>query len=97
MLIGEYIRVSDGTAACNRCQTEFTAVSENFKNGLAVREFPIERAGPHYVDLSRFIADDESMVFREYYCPGCATMLFTETAREGEPPVNEFELDPDTM
>lgn len=32
-------------------------------------------------------------VFREYFCPGCATQLDVEVTEPGEPPMREMRLD----
>lgn len=94
MLIGDYIDIADEIARCAKCDEAFGPISENLKTNLVVQELSLEEAGPRYVDPSRFIDQEESqMVFREFYCPSCGTMIFTETARKGEEVLNEFEID----
>lgn len=89
--IGEQLTIVDGnTMTCAFCEESLGTISENFKRNLAIEEVGVEEAGPHYVDPSRYVNAD--MVFRKFYCPGCGTMLFTETAQDGDPVVNEFEI-----
>jgi N-methylhydantoinase B len=89
--IGEQLNIVDESImACSFCEEPLGSISENFKRNLAIEEVDIEEAGPHYVDPSRYVNAD--MVFRKFYCPGCGTMLFTETAQDGDSVVNEFEI-----
>lgn len=90
MRIGEQLELAAGDVTCAYCEESLGSATENFKRNLAVEEGGIERAGPHYVDPSRFV--DGEMVFRRFYCPGCGTMLFTETARKGDPILAEFSV-----
>lgn len=92
MLIGDYLAIEDGTVACATCDETLGSTDEHFKENLAVSEGPIANAGPHYIDPSRFVS--EEMVFREFYCPRCGALLFTETARKGEPVLEEFNVIP---
>jgi len=91
MLVGKAIRISNGEAQCVDCENSLGPADTNIKENLAVREGPITNAGSTFVDTSRFV--DEEMVFREFFCPDCATLLFTETARKGDPILDEFEIE----
>ena len=93
--IGPHLTVDGETATCAECGETLGSITENLKAGLLVEEAPIEDAGPHYVDPERFVS--EEMVFRRYYCPGCATQLFTESCKPSDEPVSEMELDPETL
>lgn len=97
MLLGEHLEVDAdaGTAACAECGEGFGSVDENLKTEMVVAERPVEEAGPYFVDPSRFVSDD--VAFREYYCPSCGTLTFTETVRVGDDPLSEVELDPETL
>lgn len=97
MKLGAHIEVAPdtGTASCAECGESFGAIDANLKAALVVNERPVEDAGPHYVDPSRFV--DDNVVFREYYCPGCGTRQFTQTARPEDGHVSEVELDPETL
>lgn len=90
MRIGEQLVITDGQVSCAFCDGTLGASSENFKRDLAIERGGIEEAGPHYVDPARFV--DADMEFRKFYCPECGTMLFTETARQGAPVLDEITL-----
>jgi len=91
MQIGESILVSDEDISCRHCDEDLGTVTDNVKTNLAVKEGPITNAGPTFVDPSRFVSAE--MVFREFFCPGCGTLLFTETAKKGAPVVDEFTIE----
>ena len=90
MQIGEQLDITDENVNCTHCEGTLGSVSENFKRNLAIEVDSIEEAGPHYTDPARFV--DADMVFRKFYCPNCGTMLFTETARDGDPVLDEFDI-----
>lgn len=91
MQIGEQLDVDGETVHCSFCDESLGAVSENVKRNMAIEQAGIEEAGPHYIDPGRFVAGE--MEFRKFYCPGCGTMLFTETARKGDLILDEFDID----
>lgn len=93
MRIGDYLSIEDGDVSCATCGEGLATVDDHIKKNLMVSEDPISNAGPYYDDPSRFVS--EEMVFREFYCPGCGTMLFNQTARRGDPVLKEFDVVPD--
>jgi len=92
MMIGEYLKVEevDGVRRyiCNRCGQDLGLLSENYKEKLKTRERPMDVLGKYYpgTEHSRFI-------FREYFCPGCATQLDVEVTEPGTPPRWDLRLD----
>lgn len=97
MRLGAHVAVDPdaGTARCAECDEPFGPVDENLKESLVVNERPVADAGPYYGDPSRFVS--EELVFREYYCPGCGTRQFVQTARPDEDHLSEIEVDPETL
>jgi acetone carboxylase gamma subunit len=65
-----------------RCGHSLGPASENYKLHALVREGPVQNAGP-WVDPNRLGAG--RFVCREFFCPGCATLLDVEIAQRGEP------------
>jgi N-methylhydantoinase B len=61
---------------CRKCGYVLGSATRNFKEGAVVKERSVLDANPLIVDPSLFI--DETMVFRQYFCPGCATLLENE-------------------
>jgi N-methylhydantoinase B len=90
MFVGDTFEIEDGRVKCQDCGEELGDSTENIKYNLLVEEGGMENAGPEYVDTGRFVSDE--MVFREYYCPNCAQLVFTEAVRKGDPPIKEFEI-----
>jgi acetone carboxylase gamma subunit len=68
---------------CRRCSHVLGPAHRSFKLGSLVRELPLTEANPHLRDPS--IYTDHSVVFRQFICPGCGTMLDTEVAVAGAP------------
>jgi len=72
--LDHHLAVDDGGAiVCRRCGYELSSADENFKAGAVAKERPIQEANPLIVDPRTFI--DDEVVFRQYFCPGCATLL----------------------
>jgi acetone carboxylase gamma subunit len=73
-----------------RCGHAIGPASENYKLHVLMREGPVQNAGP-WVDPNRI--GDDRFVCREFFCPGCATLLDVEIAQRGEPIVWDVRLD----
>ena len=90
--VGEYLEVVDAGGQrrfrCLRCGQDLGPASENYKARAKARERPMDVLGGYYPgrEHSRF-------VFREYFCPGCATQLDVEVTEPGAPPRWELQLD----
>jgi acetone carboxylase gamma subunit len=79
--INETLRIEGGAIHC-RCGQQLGPATENYKLQTVVREGPVQNAGP-WVDPHQLGKD--LFVCREYFCPGCATLLDVEIALHGEP------------
>jgi acetone carboxylase gamma subunit len=66
-----------------RCGRSLCKTSENLKEHVKAKEFPIQRAGPHVVPIP--VTMSHLFVWREFYCPACGLLLNTEVAQHGEP------------
>ncbi len=86
--LGEYLKLRDNggrrTVVC-RCGRELCDAGKNFKDFAVCSEFPLTRAAPRNSATDRF-------VLREFYCPGCATLLEVECALKGAPFVHSYSL-----
>ncbi len=69
---------------CNRCARVLCRTGQDWRKHSATSEKPLHQAGPLSPLNSPFI-------LREFYCPGCGTMLDVEVVLKGE------ELPPDTV
>ena len=97
------VRVGDSVAihrsvrgdqwACADCRKSLAPASENYKLFCASRE-----SNPHdvdaelYADPTRFC--DDEIHLREFFCPGCGSLLSVEIAKVGDAPLHEVRLDP---
>jgi acetone carboxylase gamma subunit len=73
-----------------RCGHELGPVGTHYKHLAAMAVFPVQRIGPE-VNPHRWNGDRFEL--REFYCPGCATLLELEIARPGDPLLEDVELD----
>jgi acetone carboxylase gamma subunit len=84
MRINEYLEVigsgADAAIRC-RCGHELCPATENYKLHALLREGPVQGAGP-WVDPQRVGGD--AFVCREFFCPGCVTLLDVEIAQPHE-------------
>jgi N-methylhydantoinase B len=79
--------------ACADCRTAVAPASENYKLFAAVRENnPHELDPALYADPAVFC--DDEIRLREFFCPGCGSLLSVEIAKPGDPPLDEVRLDP---
>ncbi len=76
---------------CQRCQQSLGSVGENYKLSALVEQTELSEANRHVGDPRLLV--DEEMVFRRFYCPGCATLLETEVARARDLPLHDIEID----
>jgi len=68
------------TCACAACGHVLGPADTPWKHGARRRETPLARAGGPAWDTG-----DAAVVLREFFCPGCAVLLDTETAMAEDP------------
>ena len=84
-------REKDGVhAACSRCAADLGLASGNYKDQCVRRDADIQAANPNIGDYRRYI--DDRPVFRQFFCPGCGTLIENEVARENDPVLHDIEL-----
>lgn len=86
----EVIGHASETSTMCRCGHRIAAADENYKLHLLMREGPVQNAGP-WVDPNGIGGD--RFVCREFFCPGCVTLLDVEIAQRGEPILWDVRLD----
>ena len=68
---------------CQACGHRLGPAGEPWKSRAVLNETPVEKvAGPLHVT-------EGDVVLRRFLCPGCGTLLDTETASKGEPFLND--------
>jgi len=87
--INEYLVIDDSSGEakveCTKCHHVFCSAKENYKDYALMSENPLTKAGQNYAKTDRFI-------LREFYCPGCATMLDVEMCLKGSPFIWDVQL-----
>lgn len=81
----------DNRYRCRRCGHDLGPAGGNFKDAAVQKVRPIQDANPLIVDPAIFI--DDEVVFRQYYCPGCATLLENEVVLADSDPVWDKQVD----
>ncbi len=80
----------DGAIVCRKCSTALGFADGNFKEHAVCKVRPIEAANPLIVNPKIFV--DDVVVFRQYFCPGCATLLENEVILATSEPVWDKQL-----
>jgi acetone carboxylase gamma subunit len=82
----------DGTESivCSDCGERLCKASENYKLHALSRTMEMQEAGPLLNDPTEYV--DDEMEFRQYYCPGCATLLENEVILAELDPIHDREL-----
>lgn len=75
---------------CAACNTDLGPTSENYKLGCAREDAPIASANPNVGDWKRYI--DQKPVFRQFFCPGCGSLVENEIARADDPLLVDVEV-----
>jgi N-methylhydantoinase B len=88
--LDHHLAVENGSIVCRKCGHALSAADRNFKDGAIRWDRPIEDANPLIVDPVTFI--DDEVVFRQYICPGCATLLENEVILASSDPVWDKQL-----
>jgi acetone carboxylase gamma subunit len=68
-----------------RCGRLLGPARENYKEHSAWADVPSSTVGPHTLSGPGFL-------LREFYCPGCFTLLDVEVVREGAPLTKDVEV-----
>jgi len=76
--------------ACARCRADLGATKDNYKDACVRRDADITSANPNIGDYRRYI--DDRPVFRQFFCPGCGSLVENEVARENDPVLHDIEL-----
>lgn len=92
MRIHYYLDIDEktGQTVCRKCHRVICPSSENYKLHVPRRQrWPDEIPGG-----KRPSREDTLLVYYEYYCPGCYTMLDVEVAEPGAAPQWDIRVTP---
>lgn len=90
MRINYYLEIDEGTKKikCLKCGRVICDNSENYKLHVPRAEvWPDEIYGG-----KRPSRDETLLVYHEYYCPGCYTMLDVEVTEKGSAPIWDVQI-----
>lgn len=77
---------------CARCDSELGPIAQSYKEQCVRADRPIVHATPLAGDPHRFI--DDSPEFRQFFCPGCGTLIENEVSITGSPLLRDIALAP---
>ena len=88
MRIHYYLEIDNhGKIRCLKCGQTLCEASENYKKHVPRGEvWPDELPGQHPTK------GDALVLYYEYYCPGCFTLLDVEIAEKGVPPLWDIQI-----
>lgn len=75
---------------CRSCGADICDADENYKLHVLCDRKPLAEAGPLVNDPAQYVDDD--LEFRQFYCPGCGTLLENEVIEADHEPVHDKEL-----
>lgn len=87
------VRREDGDThyCCTKCDAVLGSIEDNYKEGCILEVAPITHATPLAGDPHRYI--DTNPIFRQFYCPGCGSLVDNEVAIEGTPLLRDISFD----
>jgi N-methylhydantoinase B len=83
----EYLEIVGDVIHCLKCGRPISPADQNYKEFVPLRERPLTIAGAWRSPTKDFL-------LREFYCPGCGTMLDVEMTRRGDPILWDVSLKP---
>jgi N-methylhydantoinase B len=79
--------------ACAKCDAYIGPAGDNYKDHCLMEVRPITHAVPLAGDPHRYI--DAVPEFRQFFCPGCGTLVENEVAVATDPVLRDIEIDID--
>jgi N-methylhydantoinase B len=75
---------------CAKCDSDLGPTRDNYKDHCLREDNPIQASSPLVGDPHRFI--DDEPVFRQFFCPGCGTLIENEIAVAQDPVLHDIEV-----
>ena len=76
------------TSVCRKCGFAFCEAKDNFKLSCLVYD-----RDPKEIQPGELGPDKDWMIYREFYCPGCATQIEVEATPPGTVILHHLEID----
>ncbi len=88
MRVHYYLEINENRKIkCLKCGQVICDASENYK-----KHIPRAEVWPDEIPGERPRRDDALILYYEYYCPGCYTLLDVELAEKGSPPLWDTQI-----
>jgi len=84
------VPVEDGRVVCRSCDEAICGAEENYKVHALCETKPLTEVGPLLNDPPEYVDDERE--FRQFYCPGCATLLENEVIKAESDPVHDMQI-----
>jgi N-methylhydantoinase B len=85
-----HLEIEDGRVVCCSCGEDICAAEENYKLHSLCERKSLTEAGPLVNDPAEYVNDE--MEFRQFYCPGCATLFENEVIKADAEPVHDKQI-----
>lgn len=85
-----HLEIEGGRIRCKSCGEDICSTDETYKEHLPRNVKPLTEANPLIIDPSHFV--DDELEIREYYCPGCATLLEAQMMKAGSDILEDKEV-----
>lgn len=85
-----HLEIEDDRIVCRSCGEDICAADENYKLHSLCERKDLDEAAPLINDPSQYVDDD--LEFRQFYCPGCGTLLENEVIKTEKQPVHDKQI-----
>jgi N-methylhydantoinase B len=82
---------AESSYRCAHCGEELGALSSHPKQKMARIERPLADVGERFHDPAVYV--DDELIWREFFCPGCAARLATEVCRPSDEVLTDIRLE----
>ena len=84
------LHLRGGNYCCAKCAVKLAQRDSNYKDGCVCEDHAVSSSNPLIGDPVRFIDDDP--VFRQFFCPGCGSLIENEVAMRTDPYLMDLSL-----
>ncbi|MEM7540054.1 MAG: hydantoinase B/oxoprolinase family protein [Pseudomonadota bacterium] len=87
---GINVRKENGTSywTCEKCSTVLGESSGNYKDACVREDRAVAASNPLIGDPEKYI--DDAVEFRQFFCPGCGTLIDNEIAVKSDPVLHDL-------
>jgi N-methylhydantoinase B len=90
-VLDEYLSVTEqGEIVCSKCEHVYCNTDKSYKDYAVVKESEFKDLGLASVNQSYYI--DRKVIFRQFFCPGCATNIENDVVYADEKSLNDKKI-----